>query len=111
MRAVFWEAEVDCMERLRPSRPRTMMSIALARGGGGGLRKGGCSLRRASARPLLPLSPHGVHQLLGVKAADRALEIPAQPGSVLGCGSLHWDTYPDTPPPPRFPRLSGFALT
>lgn len=55
MRAVFWEAEVDSTERLRPSRPGTTMSTAL----GGGGRKGACSIQ-SSARPLLPLSPLGL---------------------------------------------------
>lgn len=89
MRAVFWEAEVDSRERLGSCRRGNIMSTGLKVEGKE------AALSRAAARPLLPLSPPGAHQLLAVKAygraADRALETPTQPGSVLGCGPLHWD--------------------
>lgn len=94
MRAVFWEAEVDSTERLRPSRPGTTMSTAL----GGGWKERSmlypeqCQALAASESP-------GAHQLLGVKtdgrAADRASETSMQPRSILGCGPLHWDTHLD----------------
>lgn len=54
----------------------------------------------------------GAHQLLGVKAdgraADRASETSMQPGSILGCGPLHWDTHLD--PSDVFPSYLAHLL-
>lgn len=99
MRAVFWEgtlceAEMVSMDRLRPSRLRTIMSTAL---GVEGRRLLYSQQLLGFPSPTACESP-GALQLLGVKTngrtADRALETPTQPASALGGGPIHWDAHP-----------------